>query len=170
MQTSGRICKAEITSNLVPGITDANYYTTINGNAVTDKSFNDPNGYATNYCNQFTSESSFYYKVAPIDSNVNVPRTNVDNFLQVLSKTQFENDTDLRNAAGLNINGVYSYENLLKAVAKFPAFCSINGTILDCKQQVAGFLSITKTLTIPDAGGQALNKVEETCTAVNKGT
>jgi uncharacterized protein YxjI len=58
----------------------------------------------------------------------------------------------------------------LKAIAKFPAFCSVNGTIFECKQQVAGFLSITKTLTIPDAGGQALNKVEETCAAVNKGT
>jgi len=33
------------------------------------------------YCNQFTSEDSYYYKVGPIDSSVNVPRTNVDNFL-----------------------------------------------------------------------------------------
>jgi hypothetical protein len=70
---------------------------------------------------------------------------------------------DLQNLNGLNINSVYSYENLLKAVAKFPEFCSVDYTISDCKKQVAGFLSITKTLTIPDGGGQGLNKVEETC-------
>ena len=71
---------AEITSNLIPGITNANYYTE-QFSAKVDKSFKDPNNYTVKYCNQFTSEGSFYYKVAPIDSNVNVPRTNVDNFL-----------------------------------------------------------------------------------------
>jgi hypothetical protein len=85
MQESGRTCVAEITSNLIPGITNANYYTEYffpnAGAPKVDKSFKDPNGYTVKYCNQFTSEGSFYYKVAPIDSNVNVPRTNVDNFL-----------------------------------------------------------------------------------------
>ena len=76
---------AEITSNLIPGITNVNFYKEQFFNPElapkVDVSFKDPNGNTVKYCNQFTSEDSYYYKVGPIDKSVNVPRTNVDNFL-----------------------------------------------------------------------------------------
>jgi len=114
----------------------------------------------------FKDQNSLYYKVGPKSTSVNVPTTNVDMFLLAMPKAVFEADVDFRNVNGLNINAVYSYENLLSAVAKFPAFCSADDSLASCKKQVAAFLSITKVLTRPAAGGQALNVVEETCTPV----
>jgi len=115
----------------------------------------------------FTSQDSLFYKIGPSTSSVSIPQSNVDMFMLSMSKQTFESDNDLKSLYGLAINSVYSYENLVKAVAKFPAFCDIKSTVLACKQQIAAFLAITKQLTVPDGGSIPLNKVEETCNQVS---
>ena len=129
------------------------FITTITPNGTTrpttaNPSYSDSNQVAQPYCSMFTSETSMLYRSGPSNSAVIAPRTNVDNFVQVLSKTVFESDALFKDANNVStIIDVYKYENLLNAIAYFPAFCSIDRSILNCKKQVAAFMAVTKSLT-----------------------
>lgn len=157
--TSGLACKADVGIAGTAGKLTVALSTTL-GSSVTDPEYIDDSGKAQKYCNMFTSDSSLLYKTGPSASSLSSPRTNIDVFQQVLSKATFLADADFTVGGASILAPEYSYENLLKAVSKFPAFCSVNRPILDCKKQVAAFLSVSKALT------NNLSVVEETCTLV----
>jgi hypothetical protein len=129
LQQKGRLCASAYTSNFITGATNANDLRTR-----ADLTFVDALERNQKYCDMFLSQDSLYYKIGPSTSSVRTPLSNVDMFMLVLSKLSFESDNDIKNVYGLAINSVYSYENLVKAVSKFPAFCDIQSTVLACKQ------------------------------------
>lgn len=156
--TSGLACKADV--GLAGSKVTVPNSTTAPGAGVLDPEFTDAAAKTQKYCNMFTSDSSLLYKNGPSASFISSPRTNVDVFQQVLSKNVFEADTDFTVGGNYIVAPEYSYEHLVRAISKFPAFCSVDRPLNDCKKQVAAFLSVTKALTTN------LTVLEETCAPI----
>lgn len=91
--------------------------------------------------------------------DIRAPKTNVENLKRVLTKAAFET------ARGANANAVYSYENLCDAVAMFPAFCDVEASIEDCRQQTAAFLAVTGVLTT--SATVTFKATEESCSVTS---
>ena len=65
------------------------------------------------------------FKNGDAKDSLTLPRTNVDNFKFVYPKLKYDSDKNFPATGATGYNDVYSYDNLVAAVALFPAFCDV---------------------------------------------
>jgi len=119
-------------------------------------------GATVKFCDRYSLTTSPLYKATSDEKTIRAPVNNVDRFKAALSKTAYEGAMP----TGYD-SAYYSYDSLVAAVAWFPAFCSVEGSVEDCKQQIAAFLAVTQVLTTD--GATAFKLKEDACT-VTAGT